>query len=101
MARCKQAGGRPVAAVAARLARARKGALAAACWAAHQRLSAWIGSPHQHGRWTMFMLAAACLNGLASTDLQDEAGGSNPAFSFILFFNALFLIGWFMAAAAG
>jgi hypothetical protein len=49
----------------------------------------------------MFMLAAACLNSLGSTDLQDEADRTNPAFCFMLFFNAVFIVGWVMLAAAG
>jgi hypothetical protein len=49
----------------------------------------------------MFMPAAACLNGVGSIDLQDEADRSNPVFSFILFFNAVFIIGWLMLGAAG
>lgn len=49
----------------------------------------------------MFLLAAACLNSLGGTDLQDEADARNPAFAFILFFNAVFIVGWLMVAAAG
>jgi hypothetical protein len=46
----------------------------------------------------MFMMGLVASFG--SADIEDEAGNGSLAFSFMLLFNALFVAGWLIAAAA-
>lgn len=47
---------------------------------------------------TMFMMGL--ISSFGNTDLEDQARTGSLAFSFMLFFNAVFVAGWLIAAAA-
>jgi hypothetical protein len=46
----------------------------------------------------MFMMSLA--GSFGKTELEDEAGTGSLAFCFMMFFNAVFVAGWLIAAAA-